>query len=85
MCAHPKKAMKVRYREHELIWGGFSDFMLTDNDSEKIEVFFLKIFIDVHVMTLQGEQPERGRRCAKEMREWEPLRVFTCNIPWPGI
>ena len=40
MCAHPKKAMKVRYREHELIWGGFLDFILTDNDSEKIEVFF---------------------------------------------
>lgn len=32
-------------------------------------------------MTLQGEQPERGRLCAKEMREWEPLRVFPCNIP----
>lgn len=38
MCAPLKKAVKVRYREHELIWGGFSGFILID--SEKIEVFF---------------------------------------------
>lgn len=43
MCAPPKKAMKVRYREHELIWGGLSGFILID--SEKIEVFFFNFHL----------------------------------------
>ena len=43
MCAPPKKTMKVRYREHELIWGGFSGFILID--SEKIEVFFFNFHL----------------------------------------
>ena len=73
MCAHPKKAMKVRYKEHELIWGGFSDFILTDNDSEKIEVFFFKFSLMSTWWHYRGSNPSA---VAGVPKKWENENHF---------
>jgi len=73
MCAHPKKAMKVR--ELALIWGGFSGFILID--SEKIEVF-LKNFHwcprdDITLTLKRGSNPSG---VAGVPKKWENENHF---------